>query len=64
MSRYPSDKSLIWGLRLPHHKRMVNTLRGKRTPLEGAGQLPALLLNQGSLPFGHQATGERNKICA
>jgi hypothetical protein len=35
---------------------MLPSSRAKRTPREGAGQLPALLLDQGSLPSGHQET--------
>jgi hypothetical protein len=33
---------------------MLPSSRAKRTPREGAGQLPALLLDQGLLPSGHQ----------
>ena len=33
---------------------MLRSLRGKRTPREGAGPLPALLLDLGSLPSGYQ----------
>src|SRR5215208_4386140 len=33
---------------------MLPSSRAKRTPREGAGQLPALLLDKGSLPSGHQ----------
>jgi hypothetical protein len=33
----------------------LNPACGNRTAHEGAGQLPALLLDRGSLPFGHQA---------
>src|SRR5215208_1347677 len=35
---------------------MLPSSRAKRTPREGAGQLPALLLDKGSLPSGHQET--------
>src|SRR5215204_3867687 len=35
---------------------MLPSLRDQRRPREGAGQLPALLLDQGSLPSGHQET--------
>jgi hypothetical protein len=31
----------------PHQKPMMPSLRGKRTPREGAGRLPALLLKNG-----------------
>src|SRR5215207_9717685 len=33
---------------------MLPSSRAKRTPREGAGQLPALLLDMGLLPAGHQ----------
>src|SRR5215204_5868653 len=33
---------------------MVRSLRGQLRPREGTGQLPALLLDLGSLPSGHQ----------
>src|SRR5829696_3871398 len=33
---------------------MLPSSRAKRTPREGAGQLPALLLDKGLLPSGHQ----------
>ena len=34
----------------PSHRSTLQTLRGKRTPREGAGQLPAPLLNLGPPP--------------
>jgi hypothetical protein len=35
----------------PLDMSMVSSLRGHLTPREGAGQLPALLLDQGQLPI-------------
>jgi hypothetical protein len=34
----------------PPHRSMLPSLRGQPTPREGAGQLPALLLDLGPLP--------------
>jgi hypothetical protein len=36
---------------------MLRSLRAKRTPREGAGQLPALLPDQGSLPTDYLPLG-------
>jgi hypothetical protein len=41
---------------------MLHSPRAERTPREGAGQLSALLLNQGPLPFGHQARDEEQGL--
>jgi hypothetical protein len=55
--RYSAAAWLAWtlwvlcvGLFAASHRNMLQTLRGKKTPREGAGQPPALLLDQGSLP--------------
>jgi hypothetical protein len=55
--RYSAAAWLAWTLWVPcvglfaaSHRNMLQTLRGKKTPHEGAGQPPALLLDQGSLP--------------
>src|SRR5829696_9315497 len=36
---------------------MLHSLRGKRTPREGAGQRPTLLLDQGQPPGTHTGAG-------
>jgi hypothetical protein len=40
---------------------MLPSSRGQQMPREGAGQLPALLLDQGSLPSGHQEAREEEQ---
>ena len=37
---------------------MLQTSHGERTPREGAGQLPVLLLDQGQLPYQPPAAGQ------
>jgi hypothetical protein len=44
------NKYCNWVIRPPLSREYAALSRAKRTPREGAGQLPALLLDQGQLP--------------
>jgi hypothetical protein len=43
-------------------RSMLSSLRAQLRPREGTGPLPALLLDQGSLPFGYQAREEKQGL--